>query len=408
MLRNVIKLIINAKRIKTLVIYFCSPILYAIYWVLYKILIRNFKDIKPPIGNLKIGIAAYPHIQKGNSYKGGDSTVNSLLKKIFEEQGYQVEYIDYDVDSLKNKNLLKNLLAKLIGMPYIFSENLNYIGKKYNILLVDSGINFHVNHSACINLFHYSFGGYRKLVGSDWGTISHLRYIKLNIIQKFGSIESINIAVSGFLENILAHNNISVNYVIHNSVDTNIFKPVEVEIKRDYLYAGGFSYYGKGFDLLEKLAEKGIEIDCVTNHQDDKSRLKYLPIMSHEDMPAVYNNYKLLFYPSRFESFGLVPVEAMSCGIPVIISEVGIGSILKQYIPEFVVSGYDDIAVNDYLYKADLILNNYDYYSKKAREFVINNFSYDRFKDEWCELIEAIKHNIHQGSKFAEITEENN
>jgi glycosyltransferase involved in cell wall biosynthesis len=41
------------------------------------------------------------------------------------------------------------------------------------------------------------------------------------------------------------------------------------------------------------------------------------------DMPALYNAARALVFPSRYESFGIPIVEAMSCGCPVVTSDAG-------------------------------------------------------------------------------------
>jgi glycosyltransferase involved in cell wall biosynthesis len=49
-------------------------------------------------------------------------------------------------------------------------------------------------------------------------------------------------------------------------------------------------------------------------------RTGYVP---DEALPALYRNADLLVYPSFFEGFGLPPIEAMACGVPVVTSHVG-------------------------------------------------------------------------------------
>jgi glycosyltransferase involved in cell wall biosynthesis len=46
----------------------------------------------------------------------------------------------------------------------------------------------------------------------------------------------------------------------------------------------------------------------------------FLQYVAHEDLPALYNAALLFVYPSLYEGFGLPPLEAMQCGIPVITS----------------------------------------------------------------------------------------
>jgi glycosyltransferase involved in cell wall biosynthesis len=53
--------------------------------------------------------------------------------------------------------------------------------------------------------------------------------------------------------------------------------------------------------------------------QGDVLILGYVPV---EDLPALYHAASLLVYPSLFEGFGIPLVEAMSCGCPIVCSDV--------------------------------------------------------------------------------------
>ena len=46
----------------------------------------------------------------------------------------------------------------------------------------------------------------------------------------------------------------------------------------------------------------------------------FLGVVRDEDLPMLYNCADLFVYPSLYEGFGLPPLEAMACGIPVITS----------------------------------------------------------------------------------------
>jgi glycosyltransferase involved in cell wall biosynthesis len=51
-------------------------------------------------------------------------------------------------------------------------------------------------------------------------------------------------------------------------------------------------------------------------------RVIFTGYVPYEDLPFFYNASSVFVYPSLYEGFGLPPLEAMSCGIPVITSNV--------------------------------------------------------------------------------------
>ncbi|SHH51525.1 glycosyltransferase family 4 protein [Clostridium grantii] len=69
---------------------------------------------------------------------------------------------------------------------------------------------------------------------------------------------------------------------------------------------------GKSYEIYKKRAEElGIANKVIFTG--------FIPV---EDMPIFYNGCKIFLYPSFYEGFGLPPLEAMSCGAPIIASNV--------------------------------------------------------------------------------------
>jgi glycosyltransferase involved in cell wall biosynthesis len=56
---------------------------------------------------------------------------------------------------------------------------------------------------------------------------------------------------------------------------------------------------------------------CQGELQGWVKRLGYVP---EQDLPLLYAGAALFVYPSTYEGFGLPPIEAMACGVPVVVS----------------------------------------------------------------------------------------
>lgn len=53
-----------------------------------------------------------------------------------------------------------------------------------------------------------------------------------------------------------------------------------------------------------------------------KDEVIFTGFIDYEDLPVLYNFADVFVYPSLFEGFGLPPLEAMSCGTPVVTSNI--------------------------------------------------------------------------------------
>ena len=199
---------------------------------------------------------------------------------------------------------------------------------------------------------------------------------------------------------------------ILNGVDDNLFKPLETDrlkliqkhlpnIKEnpEYLitFVGKLTDF-KGVDLLIKAAKKyekefpnimtliighGELLDTLKN-QAEKLELKnihFLGNLPQEELPAFYSSADLSIVPSRVEPFGLVAVEALACGTPVIASRAG-G--LPDFINQDVGRLFKMNDSNDLAAKIITALKNNDKEKKgkRAAEYALNKFSWARVIDE--------------------------
>jgi D-inositol-3-phosphate glycosyltransferase len=71
-------------------------------------------------------------------------------------------------------------------------------------------------------------------------------------------------------------------------------------------------------------------------------RVSFLPPRPHADIACVYRAADAVIVPSRSESFGLVAVEAQSCGTPVVASRVGgLAYAIADDMSGFLIPGHD-------------------------------------------------------------------
>jgi glycosyltransferase involved in cell wall biosynthesis len=111
-----------------------------------------------------------------------------------------------------------------------------------------------------------------------------------------------------------------------------------------------------------------------------KSRIRMVGYVDEQDKPYLISQAKAVCYPSYYEGFGFVPLEAMACGVPVITSartampEVcdGAALLVEPYQQNDLVDALDQILSDERLR---------EYYITKGLERV-KQFSWKKCGDE--------------------------
>ena len=203
------------------------------------------------------------------------------------------------------------------------------------------------------------------------------------------------IAVSNFLKRNIGkytRNNISV---VPNVVDVKNMKISEKPQKGQFRAGilGGYNNNGKGLDILirsvailknEKLVVHvggdGSLLDSYKKLVSELSVEKQFVFHGKINPPALPGFYSLLDFfilPSRSETFGVVLVEAMSCGIPVIASKCGGPEEIVTESSGFLVEKEDPHALATAI---DKMVSEYDSFNRhEIREYANSNFGSDSF-----------------------------
>lgn len=173
--------------------------------------------------------------------------------------------------------------------------------------------------------------------------------------QVYGIIETALSYITDRIINISQHEfNVAIHFgvpekkmvTIHSGIRPMMDSPPPKQIvygeKKSFLFVGRFDCQ-KGFDLLlsalAHLPDPDFTVRAIGTSVSDKKTNPIVPpyvtIMdwqARSDITHFYRDADALIMPSRWEGFGLVALEAMSCGTPVLASRRGA-------LPEIVSSG---------------------------------------------------------------------
>lgn len=147
--------------------------------------------------------------------------------------------------------------------------------------------------------------------------------------------------------------------VVPGGVDISMFQPGDQRLARDRLGLNGHHtilYVGrldpiKGVEVLMHTVAQlettcGVQLLIVGGTPEDAEyrrfqglisdldvtdKIEFLGTLEHEALPTYYQAADVCVLPSYYESFGLVALEAMACGTPVVASRVpGLQSIVSD------------------------------------------------------------------------------
>ncbi len=140
--------------------------------------------------------------------------------------------------------------------------------------------------------------------------------------------------------------------------------------------------------------EKKDEIRKIIERNNLKSKVKLLGYVSDNDRDILYNTADVYVKPNikiegTMEGFGIVAIEAASCKIPVIASNLeGLKDAIKDGQNGFLVEPY---STEGYVKKINELLADENFrknFGEKAREYVVENFTWEKISKRYLEEIE--------------------
>ncbi|MDR2203080.1 MAG: glycosyltransferase family 4 protein [Nitrososphaerota archaeon] len=156
--------------------------------------------------------------------------------------------------------------------------------------------------------------------------------------------------------------------VIHNGVNVEKFMPIDKKEARRKLslpehntyalWVGSNPYRKRLFtavEAVEKSQCSKLLVVGITGVNSGKTI--FLGKLSEQDLIAAYSAADVLLFPTVYEGFPMVALEALACGLPTIVSE-------KSNLGEIITEGNQGFVIKDntpaaYQEKIDYIINDY-------------------------------------------------
>lgn len=171
--------------------------------------------------------------------------------------------------------------------------------------------------------------------------------------------------------------------------------------------AVGRYVYQKGFDILlqawAKIEKRHNDWELAIYGMGDRTPYECLVEELHidrnrchlngptDDIKQEYLNSSLFVFSSRFEGFGMVLIEAMACGLPVISFDCPCGpkDIVRHQEDGLLVPSGDVVKFSDAIH---LMLSDDDLRYQMASKALVNvrRFQLNEIADRWCSLFDEV------------------
>lgn len=195
--------------------------------------------------------------------------------------------------------------------------------------------------------------------------------------------------------------------VVPYGVDVELFSPIdesEMDMQRDrfnVLFVGTLTE-GKGVHyLMEAYRRFRTPKTTLTMVGDDELKsgmtlsgdpsVKTVPRVARCQLPSYYRQAAVFVLPTLFEGMGMVVLEAMACGIPVVVTNRGPNEVVRDGVDGFIISAEDSDAITERLQllyeKPDLrrsmgqnarlraLQYSWDQYSRRALDAILSAYT---------------------------------
>ncbi|NBD22552.1 N-acetyl-alpha-D-glucosaminyl L-malate synthase BshA [Paenibacillus glycinis] len=362
---------------------------------------------------LKIGITCYPTL-------GGSGVVATELGKLLAEKGHEIHFITHSVP-FRLGQFQKNIFYHEVEVNdyYVFRYppyDLSLASKMAQVVKMQQldvlHVHYAVPHAVCAYLA-------KEMVGGNLRTVTTLHGTDITVLAQDESLKDLirmginkSDAVTAVSKDLICETRELLDIdkpieLTYNFVDKRVYYPRECSsLRSDYaspgekilMHISNFRPVKRLQDVVDVFAKVVKEVPSrllLVGEGPDlpkvQARVRQLGLEDRvhflgkqDDVAQVISIADVMLLPSEKESFGLVALEAMACGVPTIGSVAG-------GIPELVTHGETGFLstigdTDDMAYNAIKLLRNDELY-RQVRQACLyratNQFCNDRITSEY-------------------------
>lgn len=286
----------------------------------------------------------------GKETRGGCETLFDELNSLLRDMGHETKMVTFNH---AKKTLGIGLERERMGFfeaeaSHVIDRYCSHYTKLFpdTKIISNAGItNFWYKNPNTTNIFN---DPYKAIVNKllrlgIFGATHYNKYGNMLVrMQQESAKGANNIAISDFMAGEMWSMGVKPDKTIPHGIDLNIFRPwgspllyndlrQRFDLPKDAKVAVWSKDFNPvaGFHIISHLVDKFPDIYWLlqfknkVDYKPRNSNVRILQPRDRYDMRSVFCAADFCVNPSVTESFGLVPLEAMSCGIPTILSNTG-------------------------------------------------------------------------------------
>lgn len=301
---------------------------------------------------LKIGITCYPSL-------GGSGVVATELGKLLAEKGHEIHFITHSMPFRLGK-FHRNIFYHEVEVSdyYVFRYppyDLSLASKMYQVAKLQSldllHVHYAVPHAICAYLA-------KQMAGDELKVVTTLHGTDITVLAQDESLKEIirlgirnSDAVTAVSRDLIRETRELLDIkepidLTYNFVDKRVYYPRECsDLRHDYadrhekvlMHISNFRPVKRTSDVIDIFAKVNAKVPSKLLLVGEGPDLPKIQTKIHamglanrvhflgkqDDVAQVVSVADLMLLPSEKESFGLVALEAMACGVPTIGSNAG-------------------------------------------------------------------------------------